>query len=401
MMQFVCTHVFVLLIVAIYCEAALTVGDEGVCVRNTTTTKLNRYRIREKHQNLVVYCCSGWYYDVKTVGCKRTVDNAYTEAVICEDPCFNAKCTHNNTCECDTGHRRINQTHCASECPAQFINDPHTLNCTCEPGYSQDPNNDAKCLPICEKNCENGVCIAPNKCECIPGYEEVDSWRCKPKCSECENGECQSPDVCICNEGYNLNNRSKCTPICRDGCINGICSAPNECQCEDGYRNNSTVPHICYKPCNSVCNYGTCNVHGECICELGFELDGDTCKPITPEEVNEPTGLASPTTLAGLELSWVLSGVLIILLVVILVVIMQRIWQRRRNLELKASAEYNGQPSVIYTVPNTLIRRVSENDENDNMEDEDSQDCDATSTYENVEDEAEVRERLFKVGTHL
>jgi len=41
----------------------------------------------------------------------------------------------------------------------------------CCEGYKirDDAETDASCLPFCEK-CVAGVCVAPNECQCDPGY---------------------------------------------------------------------------------------------------------------------------------------------------------------------------------------------------------------------------------------
>lgn len=43
-----------------------------------------------------------------------------------------------------------------------------------------DAETNARCLPFCEK-CLMGVCIAPNKCQCNPGYHGDDCTLGKSK----------------------------------------------------------------------------------------------------------------------------------------------------------------------------------------------------------------------------
>ncbi|XP_059056825.1 epidermal growth factor-like protein [Achroia grisella] len=330
MIQFAFTHVLVILIF-LMCNGlhALKTTDDGVCVRNVTTSKLNKYGKRVKHISTVPHCCTGWNYDAETDGCKP--------AVPCNGLCVNSKCGDNDVCECNSGHRRVNETHCAPECPTHFVNDPYTLKCICEHGYKWSAN-ETKCLPVCEEECENGECVAPNECTCHSGYEFQSKYKCKPVCSICENGECISPNVCVCSEGYTRKG-SKCIPVCEEECVNGFCIVPNICECGEGYRNNLTAPHICYKPCNNICNYGNCDLHGRCICDAGFKFDGDSCKLIKTDEVNKLSELSSNKTLASLQLSWILAGVVILLLVTLGVVIMQRIWQKTKKIDRKPSGE--------------------------------------------------------------
>lgn len=41
------------------------------------------------------------------------------------------------------------------------------------PMIYNDTETDARCSPLCDK-CLAGVCIAPNKCQCDPGYHGDD-----------------------------------------------------------------------------------------------------------------------------------------------------------------------------------------------------------------------------------
>lgn len=31
--------------------------------------------------------------------------------------------------------------------------------------------NGTRCIPYCQPTCTNGKCVAPNQCECNPGYK--------------------------------------------------------------------------------------------------------------------------------------------------------------------------------------------------------------------------------------
>ena len=48
------------------------------------------------------------------------------------------------------------------------------------------------------------------------------------------NGICVAPELCQCNNGYELRNES-CIPTCSGGCENGICTEPGVCSCLDGF----------------------------------------------------------------------------------------------------------------------------------------------------------------------
>lgn len=64
---------------------------------------------------------------------------------------------------------------CVSKHVLQTEEKSRTLEECCE-GYKMihgDAETDASCLPFCEK-CAAGVCVAPNECQCDPGYHGDD-----------------------------------------------------------------------------------------------------------------------------------------------------------------------------------------------------------------------------------
>lgn len=73
----------------------------------------------------------------------------------------------------------------------------------CSKGYKLE---NTLCTPQCQ-NCTNGTCVSPERCECIPGYENSDAGVCVPKCKYvCINGTCNNQQQCVCLEGYYFNN---------------------------------------------------------------------------------------------------------------------------------------------------------------------------------------------------
>ena len=69
------------------------------------------------------------------------------------------------------------------------------------------PTNVNVCLADCTKpSCQNScgqreLCVAPNTCDCIPGYDGAGCLAAK--CSQqCVNGHCSAPDVCTCDPGW-------------------------------------------------------------------------------------------------------------------------------------------------------------------------------------------------------
>ncbi|XP_051862936.1 epidermal growth factor-like protein [Drosophila albomicans] len=110
-----------------------------------------------------------------------------------------------------------------------------TCHVLCQNGYELDSTTN-RCIPVCSTPCCNGICTAPDKCECLDGYVRESDSICLPHCeNECLNGYCIVPEKCACKYGYSTTDGKICQPICDGGCVNGFCSAPGECTCNDGY----------------------------------------------------------------------------------------------------------------------------------------------------------------------
>lgn len=140
-----------------------------------------------------------------------------------------------------------------SSCTNGVCTAPET--CDCKNGYKWDASV-SKCNPICQPSCAHGLCIEPNKCECFPGYELNSDkqylytynisisdfsacFRCLPKCTNCQHGTCNAPDLCACHIGYTWENATtQCIPVCKLECKNGICVSPDNCDCLQGYEKN-------------------------------------------------------------------------------------------------------------------------------------------------------------------
>lgn len=60
-------------------------------------------------------------------------------------------------------------------CQQICINTPGSWRCECREGYKTRNDDHFKCEPVCSTPClNNGVCIAPNRCFCPPGYPGPD-----------------------------------------------------------------------------------------------------------------------------------------------------------------------------------------------------------------------------------
>ncbi|CAB3257701.1 unnamed protein product [Arctia plantaginis] len=197
----------------------------------------------------------------------------------------------------------------------------------CCPGYSQIDNlnsnntdeDDIKCEPICDPPCQNGLCEAPQKCLCLPGYISGPdpSTACLPVCDlDCGHGICDKPNTCKCFSGYELTHTTShavcteiqhkdiecisgyiksgngtCEPKCSNGCINGFCISPETCQCNPGFHlepiniDGSKIckpdcdpgyKHkggTCHPQCHHSCGNGTCILPNVCECFRGYKID--------------------------------------------------------------------------------------------------------------------------------
>ena len=50
----------------------------------------------------------------------------------------------------------------------------------CCKGYAKSSNG-TDCIPICSQRCYHGRCVAPDQCECEPGFGGTSCSKCKKK----------------------------------------------------------------------------------------------------------------------------------------------------------------------------------------------------------------------------
>ena len=89
-----------------------------------------------------------------------------------------------------------------------------------------------ECVDEVVRGCyNNGTCIAPDTCQCAPGWTGFD---CSiPVCNQIchHNGNCTHPNTCTCEKGWMGFDCS--IAICAQECNNGgKCVAPDTCQCD-------------------------------------------------------------------------------------------------------------------------------------------------------------------------
>ncbi|KAI3361809.1 hypothetical protein L3Q82_001966 [Scortum barcoo] len=123
----------------------------------------------------------------------------------------------------------------------------------CCPGFYE---NGEICAPHCAESCVHGRCMAPNTCQCEPGWggsncsSACDSNHWGPHCSnrcQCQNGALCNPitGACICTPGYR---GWRCEAQCDVGTYGNGCQ--QKCQCQNG----------------ASCHHVT----GECKCSPGY-----------------------------------------------------------------------------------------------------------------------------------
>ncbi|KAG5320833.1 VWDE protein, partial [Pseudoatta argentina] len=220
--------------------------------------------------------------------------------------CIFGTCTASGTCTCDHGYTKVNascEPICEPNCGTGICTRPGL--CTCDFGYVFDETNRmckpycsipcglnkeclTFCMPICNFECINGKCTAPNVCTCDRNFYPrwIDNQPplpdnshelriCDhlpgPPCNESScgvKGTCHESGICICNDGYVRDTNGDCVPFCAPMCSNGTCTAPNRCECHDGFasRNESFCEPICEKGCKN----GDCIGPNECICHDDF-----------------------------------------------------------------------------------------------------------------------------------
>ncbi|CAG5867093.1 unnamed protein product [Menidia menidia] len=162
----------------------------------------------------------------------------------------------------------------------------------------------------CAESCVHGRCMAPNTCQCEPGWggsncsSACDSRHWGPHCSnrcQCQNGALCNPitGACICTPGYR---GWRCEAPCELGtygngcqqkcqCQNGASCHPvtGECTCSPGYT-GAFCEDLCPpgkhgQQCEERCpcqNGGVCHhVTGECSCPAGWM--GTVCGQPCPQ----------------------------------------------------------------------------------------------------------------------
>lgn len=146
-----------------------------------------------------------------------------------------------------------------------------------------------RCSPVCDPECVNAACSAPNTCVCYPGHviTNTSNSTCYDICDSCINAACRpaSPAKCYCFEGYQPDTRFEhvCYPVCSPPCVNSTCTAPNKCECYDKFVKDPNNTNICAPKCTKMCIFGTCTDPDECTCFDGYINDLDSPNVCVPQ----------------------------------------------------------------------------------------------------------------------
>jgi hypothetical protein len=215
----------------------------------------------------------------------------------CLPKCINGECIKPNVCRCHPNYQKYLIPHECFEpnvmkdrldCRRTCSNGSCSKNGTCICNYGYDMHN-GKCLKICHKKCINGKCL-DDQCICPTDYKlSVENSTCMPICSfedghDCINGNCIAPNICECFPGYRFLDSRNCTcvPICDPPCINGYCTSDG-CKCRENFYNISD--YECIKNCSD----GFVWLYDECVENFNFE-------EVTEESTVETTTIMLTTT---------------------------------------------------------------------------------------------------------
>lgn len=239
-----------------------------------------------------------------TCDCDVGYENENCTQSICTSGCENGVCTSPDICTCFSGfdgfncsiNKNVTSNSCINdlneclnktkpECTLFCDNgglcifENETQFCFCANGW----NGTSCTIPICQHDCDHGICstIVPGECICEYGWTgyHCDIAQCP---GGCINGECNSPSVCTCQSGWSGINCN--TPICIEPCQNGgFCTSPECCKCADNFfgvacqnrtvcDNDTIIIEDVVPTCFGLFanNSNVCNGHGTCE-------DTDTC----------------------------------------------------------------------------------------------------------------------------
>lgn len=140
----------------------------------------------------------------------------------CLRSCQHGTCSDDGLCVCASGFEMFNGK-CLKICDKECHNGKCLEDqCVCPENYRLSENSTA-CMPICSfedgHDCISGTCVAPQTCQCFDGYKFLDSRNCTcvPMCDpQCINGICLEGG-CVCHENFYNISDYECIKNCTAG----------------------------------------------------------------------------------------------------------------------------------------------------------------------------------------
>ena len=130
-----------------------------------------------------------------------------------------AQCPSEN--ECLNGHDDCNTE--SEDCVDKEIG----FECHCKAGYELEEDS---CSPVCDKSCQHGTCIAPNKCQCYFGFT---GENCNIECKCNKNSNCEGPEALnVCLRCENNTQGPQCG-ICKSGFVGNPLNGEQCVSCSD------------------------------------------------------------------------------------------------------------------------------------------------------------------------
>ena len=260
------------------CSPICTECYEGFCIApetcqckftftGTTCDQCNQTYAQDYYQCTANSLCA---YDKNISHVVCVCEAGYTRSgllcsPICTD-CYEGICVAPETCHCNldfagTTCDQCNQSfaqskyHCDANARCTYNTTISDFGCVCGAGYK---GSGLSCSPICT-NCYEGICVAPEACQCDYGASGTSCNQCDTTVSMCSSdGICGKSNMttilnfielvdaiinstynvtktpvpvfevkngsyfCACKPGF-IGNGLQCVPYCSAGCIHGVC----------------------------------------------------------------------------------------------------------------------------------------------------------------------------------
>ncbi|XP_059150286.1 uncharacterized protein LOC131937109 [Physella acuta] len=219
------------------------------------------------------YSCScnhGYNLDMDGHSCHMGINVPMFHIQVAMFPCSRYKYKCSNVPLTNTSILEKCST-CQHSCILHNNNNNNTVTCSCNKGYTQDPDKDTECLDIDECNQANKPCSQGCNntkgdfyCFCYPGYQlQPDGISCQACKSPAYGDSCEQ--TCDCK------GRGTCDPV--KGCVCEVSWSGEHCDVDV---DECDRPGAC--PADQLCH----NTNGSftCTCPSGYDLTSGRCTDI-------------------------------------------------------------------------------------------------------------------------